>query len=188
MPFAPVFACAALLLVTTPALSSPGIADSCRFGQLFSKGPISVTGAYMRATLKGAASAGGYLVIRNAGEAGDTLTGISSEAASDVAVHQMKMNGNVMEMSAIEGGLPVPAGGTVNLDPMGYHLMLTGLAQPFTQGSCVTMVLHFAGAGDLPVQFNVGGIAQDTPPTGSANGVSVRPSGQMDMSSMSMGM
>src|SRR5262249_47295141 len=86
-------ALAALLLFTHPAFAASDVADTCAAGQVFAKGPISVTGAYMRATLKGAASAGGYLSIRNTGEVGDTLTAITSDAATTIAVHQMKMNG-----------------------------------------------------------------------------------------------
>jgi copper(I)-binding protein len=111
---------------------------------------------------------------------------VTTEAASDVAIHQMKMNGNVMEMAPLEGGLQVPAGGSASLDPRGNHLMLTGFSDGFVEGQCVQMLLHFAAAGDLPVEFNIGGVAQDGPPTGSG-GVSVSSSGAMDMSSMDMG-
>jgi copper(I)-binding protein len=177
-----VSALAALFLLSTPALAAP-----CAFGQTFSKGAITVTGAYLRATLKGAASAGGYLTIANSGASPDSLTGISSDAAAGVAVHQMKMDGNMMEMSAVDA-LSIPAGGAVALDPMGYHLMLTGFPKPFAEGDCVSMTLHFAQAGDLPVTFNVGGFAQDAPPTAPASGVSDMSSGTTDMSSMAMGM
>ena len=103
---------------------------------------------------------------------------------SDVSIHQMKMNGNVMEMSAVEGGLPVPAGGTVSLDPMGYHLMLTGMTAPFVEGQCLEMTLHFAQAGDIKVQFNIGGYAQKVPPADGTPAPSMDMSG-MEMSSMS---
>jgi hypothetical protein len=168
--------------------SSLALADAaCPTGQSFTAGRITVTGAFARATPKGAQSAGGYLTVANAGSTPDTFTGATSPAAGDIAIHQMKMNGNIMEMSPVAGGLTIPAGGSVKLDPMGYHLMMTGLSQPFVEGQCVRLTLHFAKAGDLPVQFNVGGLAQQVPPGGSS-GASAMPSGGMDMSSMSMGM
>jgi copper(I)-binding protein len=183
--FTPAALAAALCLSSIPL----ALAD-CATGQSFTQGDITVSGAFVRATLKGAQSAGGYLTISNKGAAPDTFTGASSGAATDIDIHSMKMNGQVMEMAPVAGGLEVPAGGSVSLDPMGYHLMLTGFSQPFVQGQCVAMVLHFAKAGDLPVQFNVGGIAQKTPPgagTAPSGGVSVMPSGSMDMGSMEMG-
>ena len=171
------------------ALAHEGVIhEGCATGQRFTQGDLTVTGAYMRATLKGAQSAGGYLTIANTGTTADILTGASSAAAGDIAIHQMKMNGQVMEMSPVEGGLEVPAGGSVSLDPMGYHLMLTGMTQPFIQGQCVQMVLHFAHAGDLPIVLNIGGIAQKEAPGGApAGSVSIMPSGSPDMASMSMG-
>ncbi|HEX4297297.1 MAG TPA: copper chaperone PCu(A)C [Devosia sp.] len=176
-----------LAAVPTAALAASGIVAGCPAGQSFSAGPITVSGAFLRATPKGAQSAGGYLTISNTGASADIFTGASSPAADSVELHQMKMNGNVMEMSDVSGGLPIPPGGSLRLDPFGYHLMLTGMAAPFVQGDCVAMTLHFATAGDIPVEFNVGSMGQATAPAASG-GVSVMPSGGMDMSSMSMGM
>lgn len=177
-------AAASSMLLVAPATAA-GLLPSCPTGQTFTQGDITVSGAFSRATPPNAQSAGGYLSIHNAGAADDTLVSVTSEAAKDVSIHQMKMNGNVMEMSAVENGLPVPAGGTVSLDPMGYHLMLTGMAAPFVQGQCLDMVLHFAKAGDVTVQFNIGGYAQKVPPSDGAASSSMETSG-MDMSMSSM--
>jgi copper(I)-binding protein len=159
-------ALAAILLVSAPSLAFAhnGLMHSgCPTGQSFTAGDITVTGAYTRAMLPNAPSAGGYLTIANAGTAADTLTGASSIAADQIGVHQMQMNGDVMEMSEVEGGLEIRAGGTVELAPSGYHLMFTGIDTPFEEGQCVEVMLHFANAGDLPIQLNIGGIAQDEP-------------------------
>lgn len=181
-------AVAALILVAAPSLAFAHhgvIHTGCPTGQTFTAGDITVSGAFVRATPKGAQSAGGYLTISNAGSAAVTFTGASSEAASAVDIHSMAMNGDVMEMKPVEGGLAVPAGGSVTLDPMGYHLMLTGMEQPFVEGQCVEMILHFATAGDLPIELNIGGMAQRVPPTG--EGMTSAPMDDMsgmDMSSM----
>jgi copper transport protein len=177
---AAIVASSLMLSAPQPALAQSGLLDSCATGQMFAAGDISVTGAFVRATPKGAQSAGGYLTLRNSGSAADTFTGASSGAASDVTLHQMKMKGTVMEMAAVEGGLEVPAGGTVALEPMGYHLMLTGMPAPLVEGQCVQMVLHFAHAGDVPIELNIGSRAQMVPPGGDSD-----PSMEMDMSGMS---
>lgn len=170
------------LLMASPALADSALLASCPTGQSFTAGDITVTGAYARSTLASAQSAGGYLTVTNTGSAADTFTGASSPAASTIDIHQMKMNGQVMEMTAVEGGLTIPPGGTVSLDPMSYHLMMTGLSGPLVKGQCVPMVLHFARAGDLAVQFNIGGIAQNGPVTDDGASSSAMP---MDMSGMS---
>jgi len=172
------------MLLTAPA-SAAGPAPSCTTGQNFTHGAITVTGAFTRATPKAAQSAGAYFTIFNAGPDADTLTGATSTAASDITLHVMKMDGNVMKMDAVDGGLAVPPGGTATLDPMGYHLMMTGLSQPFVQGQCVLMTLHFAKAGDIPIELNVGSFAQSGPPIGDPAAAS-KPMNMDSMSSMAM--
>jgi len=176
------FAC---LLATAPVFAQSDLVEGgCPTGQSFAVGPITVTGAYARAMPKGAQSAGAYLTVANAGPASETLLGASSGAATEITLHEMKMNGNVMEMDALPGGLTIPAGGSLSLDPMSDHLMLTGLSAALAAGQCLKLVLHFAKAGDLPVELNVGGFGQSSPPAASSN-ASVMPSGAMDMSGMS---
>jgi copper(I)-binding protein len=172
-----------VLALSAPALAQDSgiIAQGCAVGRTFAAGDISVSGAFTRATLPGAASAGGYFLVTNTGGTDDTLIGASSPAAKSVSVHQMRMNGNVMEMSEVEGGLAIPAKGSVALAPSGYHLMMTGRAEPFVEGACVQLTLHFAKAGDLQVELNVGSFAQATAPGAEA----AAPAASMDgMSSM----
>jgi copper(I)-binding protein len=150
------------------ALAHKGVLhQGCPTGQSFSAGSVTVTGAYLRATPPNAQSAGAYLTLSNSGSDADTLVSASSEAASDISIHSMSMVDGVMKMAPVEGGLAIPPGGSVSLEPMGYHLMLTGMEQPFVEGACVEMVLHFAKAGDLPIELNIGGFAQDAPPDSS---------------------
>jgi copper(I)-binding protein len=179
---------AALLVTCVPsfAFAHHGVIhDGCPAGQAFTVGDITVSGAFTRATPKGATAAGSYFTVVNAGAAADTLLGATSEAAADIGVHQMKMNGDVMEMSPVEGGLEIPAGGSVQLAPGGYHLMMTGMDQPFVEGACIEMTLHFAVAGDLSIQLNIGGMGQKTPPVEGEPGDA--PSMEMDdMPSMEM--
>ncbi|HWA18245.1 MAG TPA: copper chaperone PCu(A)C [Devosia sp.] len=154
-------------ILSVPALAQGGLVpEGCATGQSFSTGPVTVSGAYLRATPPGAKAAGAYLTLTNTGTESDTLLGATSEAAAEIAVHSMSMNNGVMEMAPVEGGLPIPPGGSVALEPKGFHLMLTGMDQPFVEGACVQMVLHFEKSGDLPIELNVGGFAQNAPPDG----------------------
>lgn len=175
-------ALASSMLLTLPA-SAEGLLASCPLGQSFTTGAITVTGAYARATPPAAQSAGAYLAITNSGDADDTLVSASTPAATDAMLHSTTMNGQVMEMAPMTGGLPVPAHGAASLDPMHAHLMLTGMSAPFLQGQCLEMTLHFAKAGDLPIQVVVGSFGQSGPVIGDP--AAAPSSMQMDMSGMS---
>jgi periplasmic copper chaperone A len=73
---------------------------------------------------------------------GVRLTGVSSPVAGVAEVHEMKMDGDVMKMRAVPV-LEIPAGGTVELKPGGYHLMLMDLKQALPLGSLVPVTLMF---------------------------------------------
>ena len=159
-----------LTLIATPAFAHNGLVhDGCPANQTFTAGAITVTGAYTRATLPQAKVAGGYLVVTNTGTEPDRLIGGATEAASTVQIHEMKMEGDMMKMSQVEGGLEIPAGGEVALAPGGYHIMMMGVGTPFTEGECLELMLTFEKAGDLPVVLSLGGTAAAAPPEGHAH-------------------
>ena len=67
----------------------------------------------------------------------------------------MKMDGNVMRMREVEGGLTIPPGATVALAPGGFHLMMMGLKEPLKQGAQVPVTLVFQSAGSINVELAV---------------------------------
>jgi copper(I)-binding protein len=175
-------ALAGSMLLAAPA-AAEGLLASCPLGQSFSTGAITVSGAYARATPPAAQSAGAYLSISNDGDTDDTLLSATTAAAADTMLHSSKMNGQVMEMAPMPDGLPVPAHGSASLDPMHAHLMMTGMSAPYVQGQCLDMVLHFAKAGDLPIQVVIGSFGQSGPVIGDP---AAAPASSMEMSGMSM--
>jgi copper transport protein len=181
-------ALASSMLLTAPVAAQQGLLPSCPLGQSFIAGAITVSGAYARATPPAAQSAGAYLSISNSGDADDILLSASTPAAADAMLHSTKMNGQVMEMAPMPDGLKVPAHGSAALDPMHAHLMMTGMSAPFVQGQCLEMVLHFANAGDLPIQVVVGSFGQRGPVLGdpaAAPASSEGTTGGMSMDDMS---
>ncbi|CAN7169854.1 copper chaperone PCu(A)C [Phyllobacterium sp. LjRoot231] len=119
-------------------------------------GDLTLSGAFTRATLPGAKVGGGYVKIENQSKEPDRLIGGSSPAAARVEVHEMKMDGNVMQMRKLKEGLEIPAGGTAELSPGGTHLMLIDLTAALKEGDMVPVTLDFAKAGKVEVQFMVG--------------------------------
>jgi periplasmic copper chaperone A len=115
---------------------------------------VSVSDAYTRATAPGQQVAGGFMKIQNKGNAPDQLLSASSPAAGEVQLHEMAMDGNVMKMRQVKD-IAVPAGGSVELKPGGYHLMFLNLKGPFVAGQTVPVKLKFAKAGDVEVKLPV---------------------------------
>ncbi len=112
---------------------------------------VSVQAAWARATPPGATTAVIYFSAMSA--RGDTLTGASTPSAQTAGLHQELMNGDVMRMRPMPGGLALPAGQTVMLRPGGVHLMLDGLKTPLVQGG--TVKLHLTFAKSAPVDLAV---------------------------------
>lgn len=126
----------------------------------FKLGEIEIGHPYSRAMLPMAKVGGGYFKITNNGPA-DRLVSVKSERAESVELHEMKMNGAVMEMRELDGGIAIPAKTTVELKPGSYHLMFMGVPQPFKEGEMVKATLVFEKAGSVDVEFAVGPVAGD---------------------------
>jgi copper(I)-binding protein len=158
-------AAAAALAFASPAFAHAGVDhNGCPAGQSFTAGDITVTGAFTRATLPGAKTGGGFMTITNAGTAPDRLIGATTKTAKVTEVHQMKMEGDVMKMGKVADGVEIPAGGSVELSPGGYHVMMMGLVQALHEGACLEVTLQFETAGELPVMLTVGPTDADAAP------------------------
>jgi len=116
---------------------------------------VGVDGPWLRETAPGARTGAGYGLFVNGGTAEDRLLGGSTPIADRIEVHSMTMDGGVMRMRPVSGGLAIPAGGRIALKPGGYHLMLIGLKQPLRRGAMVPVTLDFAKAGSLKLSFRV---------------------------------
>lgn len=116
---------------------------------------IRVTQAWARATAPGQSVGAGYLALINEGRTEDRLIAITSPVAREAQLHSMMMDGGVMRMRPIEGGLLIPAGGRVTLEPGGVHLMFVALKSPLVAGTQFPVTLRFAIAGELRTEFRV---------------------------------
>lgn len=121
----------------------------------YSVGSLKITAPWSRPNPPGAPTAIGYLTITNTGRSSDRLLGGTSPVVSKVEVHQMSMDGGVMKMRPVEGGLVIPPGQTVKLEPGSYHLMLIGPQRAFAVGERIPVRLRFEHAGEVAVEFDV---------------------------------
>lgn len=125
-------------------------------------GPLEIGHPWSRATPKSAPVGGGYFTVTNTGKEADRLISVQSDASKRVELHEMKMEDGVMKMRAVDGGLPVPAGGKLELTPSGYHVMFIDLAAPFVTGSSFKGRLVFEKAGSVDVEFQVEAMSTKT--------------------------
>jgi copper(I)-binding protein len=101
---------------------------------------VQVSDAWVRGTVQGQHATGAFMKLVAASDS--TLVAAASPAAKVVEVHEMKMEGNVMKMRAVER-LPLPAGVSVELKPSGYHLMMMSLQQTMNAGDAIPITLTF---------------------------------------------
>ncbi|MGF9763609.1 DUF1775 domain-containing protein [Microvirga sp. 0TCS3.31] len=126
-------------------------------------GSLTLEQPWSRATPGGAKVGGGYLRITNTGTAPDRLIGGSFPLASKVEVHEMRLEGDVMRMKAVEGGLEIKPGATVELKPGGLHLMFVDLKEPLKEGQILKGTLAFEKAGPVEVEYTVRGMGGAAP-------------------------
>jgi copper(I)-binding protein len=140
--------------MTTACIGVAMILSSQVYAQAVKVDTVSVSDAYTRATVPGQKVAGGFLKIQNKGNTPDQLISASSPSAGDVQLHEMAMEGNVMKMRQVKD-IAVPANGSVELKPGGYHLMFLDLKGPFVAGETIPVKLKFAKSGDVEVKLPV---------------------------------
>lgn len=102
---------------------------------------VEIKDAWVRATVPGQKATGAYMTL--SAEKGATLKALSSPVAGVAEVHEMRMDGNVMKMSALKDGLNLPAGQKVELKPGSYHLMLMDLKGPVLKDTQIPITLVF---------------------------------------------
>jgi uncharacterized protein YcnI len=127
-------------------------------------GALTIEEPWSRVTPGGAKVGGGYLRITNTGSTPDRLVGGSFPLASRVEVHEMSLDGTVMRMKPVEGGLEIKPGETVEFKPGGYHLMFVDLKEPLKEGQTHKGTLVFEKAGTVEVTYPVRGMGGQAAP------------------------
>jgi copper(I)-binding protein len=92
----------------------------------------------------------GYLDITNNG-ASDSLVSVSTSVGGTVVLRGPASGGQAAAVTMhTVTSIPVPAGTTTQLDPTGYHLLITG-AGPMRDGKDIQLTLKFAHSGAITV-------------------------------------
>jgi copper(I)-binding protein len=132
----------ACVIVLTAGLALAG----CTSGN---KPELKVDGAFMPQPVNDA-RASGFLTVHNSGGEADKLISVTSGLSDDITIHESK-NQKMREVKAFD----VPAGGELNLERGGNHIMFMKLKQQPKQGEQVTVELRFEKSGLLRVELPV---------------------------------
>ena len=146
-----------LALAVLLGLAAPATAD------------VKVQDAWVRGTVPGQDSTGAYMKLQSSADA--VITGAQSPVAKTVELHSMRMEGGMMKMRAIPR-VALPAGKTVEFDPSGYHVMMTGVASPLRAGQTVPITLTIEDAKGGKSQLEVKAVVR---PLAASAGMSNQP-------------
>ncbi|MCX5411341.1 copper chaperone PCu(A)C [Streptomyces sp. NBC_00059] len=109
---------------------------------------LEVTGAFMPQPVSDMAA--GFLLVKNSGGATDRLTSVTSALSDHVSIHETR-NQTMRMVSSFE----VPAGGELDLERGGSHIMFSDLKKQPKQGETVSVELHFEKAEPITVDIPV---------------------------------
>ena len=112
---------------------------------------IHIHDVTIRATTPNAGATAIYAMIHNHGDEQDKLVGGRVTFAKKVEIHEMKLDGDVMRMREIEGGLVIPSDGMAHLAKGGNHMMVMGLSEPIKLDGAYEVTFSFEKAGDITV-------------------------------------
>jgi periplasmic copper chaperone A len=113
---------------------------------------VAVKDAWVRTSVPGQQASGAFMTLTSKTDL--QLVGVSSPVAGVAEVHEMKMNGDMMQMRAVPS-LDLPAGKAVALRPGSFHVMLMDLKAALPKDSTVPLTLLFKDAKGLQSQLQV---------------------------------
>lgn len=118
-------------------------------------GDLVIGHPWARQSPMGADVAAGFMTITNTGKEEDRLVKATATVTPTVQLHEMKMEGDVMKMSEVPGGIVIPPGATVELKPKSLHVMFMDLKAPVKEGEVIAGTLTFEKAGTVDVDYDV---------------------------------
>jgi copper(I)-binding protein len=120
--------------------AAAGAAESAEAGQAMSEHSGSNSAAYM--------------LITNNGSVPDRLIRAESDIAHSTELHKSENVDGVMSMRPVDA-VDIPAGGTSELKPGSFHIMLVGLMRDLNAGEQIPITLVFENAGKITIDAEV---------------------------------
>ena len=94
-----------------------------------------------------------YLTVINRSDRPDRLVAVKTDVAAAAELHRTTIDPEgIMRMRPVEGGIELPAGEQITLEPAGYHIMLVGLKESLSVGDMFRVTLEFEVNGSQTVE------------------------------------
>ncbi len=113
--------------------------------------PVTVTDAWVRATVPGQTVTGAFLEISSPVRA--RIVGVESGIAESAEIHLSGMDNGVMTMRGVEK-VDVPANQALRFAPGGYHIMLIDLKKPLSRGDKVPLTIQLERADKTRIEVS----------------------------------
>jgi copper(I)-binding protein len=84
-----------------------------------------------------------FMLIENHNPEEISLLSAVTDVARTVELHKMELEDGMMSMRKV-ASINIPAGGSVELKPGGYHLMVIGVSKELKEGTDVKVTLRFS--------------------------------------------
>lgn len=104
-----------------------------------------------------------YMTIENTSDKDYQLVAVNTDAAEMTHVHETTMEGDLARMQMIST-VDIPAGETVTLAPLGFHVMLMNITRDIYPGDAVAFMLTFADDTGATFDMPLAALATDFPP------------------------
>ncbi len=138
----------------TVAVASPA-GEALPEDEAPSSGTIEFDDPWIRMVPSVSPNSAAYVSITNGTEDAVTLTGINSQVADRIEIHNVEVDAaGTMSMFKIDE-LMIEPDSTTMLEPSGAHIMIYGLKEPLNEGDMVTMLMSFNNQPPIPVNFSV---------------------------------
>jgi copper(I)-binding protein len=144
-------ALAAMVIAAVPVQIPAFAADAVTVGDLRIMQP------WARASAGHGNAGAAFMTIVNSADEEDRLTSASTSVAKKTEIHETTSENGVMKMRMVNGGLTIPAGGEVELKPMGLHVMMMGVTEKLVEGKTLMLTLTFEKAGSIELAVPIAG-------------------------------
>lgn len=115
---------------------------------------ITVESPEVRSTPPGQKITGAFMTLKNTSATDIELIAAQSEIADVTEIHESGMKDGMMFMNKVEK-ISVPANGTAELKPGGFHIMLIDLKNPLPNGEKANITLTFSDNSQKTVEAAV---------------------------------
>lgn len=103
-----------------------------------------------------------YMAIENRGGVADTLISVSTDIATMVELHQTQIDASgIARMRPQPEGIEIPANSIVKIEPISYHIMLTGLTQSLERGESIVLNLSFTSGTTMDISAVIADFAPE---------------------------